>query len=166
MYVCIYVYPSQSTETPRLHNSPVFSAGGHDNKSLYLATVSHKTAQHSTLSLHTAFRLLLTSPIAPARVTRLLASPPYWLTSFAPRGREHFHCSFRWSAKHALWLAKQGPASLRSSKYVGVDSPAAIQCFIWLAIPSFCQPVKADWSSIFVQNVLALVELHSCTVLY
>ena len=96
MYVCMYVYmyirPSQP-ETPRLRNSPVFSAGAHDNKTLYLATASHKTALHSTSSLLATFRLLLTSPIAPARAARLLASPPYWLTSFALRDPEHFHCS-------------------------------------------------------------------------
>ena len=96
VYVCMYVYmyirPSQP-ETPRLRNSPVFSAGSHDNKTLYLATIGHKTAQYSTSSLHAAFRLLLTSPIASARATRLLGIPPYWLTSFVPRGREHFHCS-------------------------------------------------------------------------
>ena len=34
-------------------------------------------------------------------------------------------------------LAQHGRASLRSSKYVGVDYPAAIQCLVWLAIPSF-----------------------------
>ena len=28
-----------------------------------------------------------------ARATRLLVILPYWLTSFAPRGQEHFHCS-------------------------------------------------------------------------
>ena len=67
MYVCIYVYmyirPSQP-ETPRLRNSPVFSAGAHDNKTLYLATIGYETAQHSMSSLYAAFRLLLTSPIA------------------------------------------------------------------------------------------------------
>ena len=94
--VCIYVYmyicPSQP-ETPRLHNSPVFSAGAHNNKMLYLATIGHETAQHSTSSMQPAFRLLLTSPIASARATCLLAIPPYWLMSFALCGREHFHCS-------------------------------------------------------------------------
>ena len=88
----MYIRPSQP-ETPKLRNNPVFSAGAHDNKSLYLATISHESAQHSTSSLHAAFRLLLTSPIASARAARLLAIPPYWLTSFVPRGREHFHCS-------------------------------------------------------------------------
>ena len=71
IYVCIYVYmyirPSQP-ETPKLCNSPVFTAVAH-NKTLYLASISHKTAQHSTLLLHAAFILLLTSPIAPARAT-------------------------------------------------------------------------------------------------
>ena len=80
MYVCIYVYmyirPSQP-ETPRLCNNLVFSAGAHDNKMLYLATIGHETAQRSTSPLHSAFRLLLTSPIASARSTRLLACPPY-----------------------------------------------------------------------------------------
>ena len=94
IYVCIHVYmyirPSQP-ETPRLCNNQVFSAGAHDNKTLYLATISHETAQHSTSSLHAVFRLLLTLPIAPARATRLLSIPPYWLTSFAPRGHEHLH---------------------------------------------------------------------------
>ena len=82
-FVCMYVYnvymyirPSQPA-TPRLCNSPVFSARAHDNKTLYLATISHKMAQHSTSSLRAAFRLLLTSSIAPARATRLLASTPY-----------------------------------------------------------------------------------------
>ena len=86
IYVCIiimYIRPSQP-ETTRLHNSPVFSAGAH------LATIGHKSAQHSTSSLHAAFRVLLMSLMAPVRATRLLAIPPYWLTSFAPRGREHF----------------------------------------------------------------------------
>ena len=91
--ICIHVYmyirPSQP-ETPRLHDSPVFSAGAHDNKTLYLANIGHKTAQHSTSLLHVAVRLLLTSPIAPPRATRLLVIPPYWLTSFAPKGQEHF----------------------------------------------------------------------------
>ena len=54
-------------------------------------------------------------------------------------------------------LAQHGRASLRSSKYVSVDWQAAIQCFVWLAIPFFCQPVKADYSSI-AQNVLALAK--------
>ena len=90
--VYMYIRPSQP-ETPRLRNSPAFSAGAHDNKTIYLATIGYETAQNSTSSLHAAFRLLLTSPIASARATRLLAIPPYWLTSFAPRGRGHFHCS-------------------------------------------------------------------------
>ena len=92
MYVYMYIRPSQP-ETPRLRNSPVFSAGAHDNKTLYLATIGHETAQHSTSSLHAAFRLLLTSLIAPARATRLLAIPPYWLTSFAPVAGNTSHCS-------------------------------------------------------------------------
>ena len=50
------------------------------------------TAQHSTSLLHAAFRLLLTSPIAPAQATCLLVIPSYWLT-FALCGQEHFHCS-------------------------------------------------------------------------
>ena len=90
--ICMYIHPSQP-ETPRLRYSPVFSTGAHDNKTLYLATIRHETAQHSTSSLHAAFRLLLTSLIAPARATRLLAIPPYCLTSFALHGQEHFHCS-------------------------------------------------------------------------
>ena len=85
MYVCIYIYRPSQPETPRLHNSLVFSAGAHDNKMLYLATIGHETAQHSTSSLHAAFKLLLTLPIAPARAIRLLAIPPYWLMSFIPR---------------------------------------------------------------------------------
>ena len=92
MYVYMYIRLSQP-ETPRLRNSLVFSAGAHDNKTLYLTTISHETAQHSTLTLHAAFRLLLTLSIASARATRLLVILPYWLTSFAPRGQEHFHCS-------------------------------------------------------------------------
>ena len=91
-FVYMYIRPSQH-ETPRLRNSPVFSAGAHDNKTLYLATIGHETAQHSTSSLHPSFRLLLMSPIASVRATCLLEILPYWLTSFAPRGREHFHCS-------------------------------------------------------------------------
>ena len=93
IYVCMYICISVPVETPRLCNSPVFSAGAHDNKTLYLATIDHETVQHSTSLLHPTFRLLLTLPIASARATRLLAIPPYWLTSFARRGREHFHCS-------------------------------------------------------------------------
>ena len=77
--VCIYVYmyicPSQP-ETPRLCNSPMFSAGAHDNKMLYLTTMDHESAQHSTSSLHVAFKLLLTSLIASSRATRLLAILP------------------------------------------------------------------------------------------
>ena len=92
MYVYMYIHPSQP-ETPRLRNSPVFSAGAHDNKMLYLTTMGHESAQHSTSLLHTAFKLLLTLLIASARATRLLAILPYWLMSFAPRDREHFHCS-------------------------------------------------------------------------
>ena len=92
IYVCMYIRPSQP-KTPRLHNSPVFSAGAHDKKTLYLATIGHESAQYSTSSLHTAFRLVLTSLIAPVRATHLLVIPPYWLTSFALRGQEHFHCS-------------------------------------------------------------------------
>ena len=80
MHVYMYICPSQP-EMPRLRNSPVFSAGAHDNKTLYLAIIGHETAQHST-------SLLLTSPIASARATCLLAILPYWLTSFAPRGQE------------------------------------------------------------------------------
>ena len=38
--------------------------------------------------------------------------------------------------KHIV-LTQQGQASLRCSTYVGGDYPAAIQCFVWLAIPSF-----------------------------
>ena len=151
MYICMYIRPSQP-ETPRLRNSPVFSAGAHDNKTLYLATIGHETAQHYTSSLHPVFRLLLTSPIASARATRLLAIPPYWLTSFAPRGREHFVHSGE--AITSTVLAQHGRAPLRSYKYVGVDGSVAIQCFVWLAIPPFCQPVKADCSSIIAQNVL------------
>ena len=56
IYVCMYIRSSQP-ETPRLHDSLVFSAGAHDNKTLYLANIGHETAQHSTSSLHTAFRL-------------------------------------------------------------------------------------------------------------
>ena len=67
------IRPSQP-ETPKLRSSPVFSSGAHDNLTLYLATIGHETAQHSTSSLHPAFRLLLTSPIASARATRMLAS--------------------------------------------------------------------------------------------
>ena len=89
MYVYMYIRPSQP-ETPRLRNSPVFFAGAHDNKMLYLATIGYESAQHSTSSLHAAFKLLLTWPIASARATRL-AIPPYWLTSFVPRDREQFH---------------------------------------------------------------------------
>ena len=59
----------------------------HNNKMLYLATIGHETAQHSTSLLHAAFRLLLTSPIAPARVTRLLAISPY-VSGFEKR--DHF----------------------------------------------------------------------------
>ena len=70
MYVYMYIRPSQP-ETPRLRNSPVFSAGAHDNKTLYLATIGYETAQHFTSLLHAAFRLLVTSPIASARATRL-----------------------------------------------------------------------------------------------
>ena len=92
MYIIMYIHPSQP-EIPRLCNSPVFSAGAHDNKMLYLTTIGHESAQHSTSSLHTAFKYLLTSLIASARATCLLAIPPYWPTSFAPRGWEHFHCS-------------------------------------------------------------------------
>ena len=161
------IRPSQP-DTPRLHNSPEFSAGAHDNKTLYLATISHESAQYSTSLLHAAFRLLLTSPIAPARATRLLAILPYWLMSFAPRGQEQF-LLFPWvKHKTRTVLVQQGRATLRSSKYVGVDGSAAIQCFVWLVIPSFRQPVKADCSSIIAQKVLALVELCSCisTVLY
>ena len=67
IYVCkiMYICPSQP-ETPRLHNSPMFSAGAYNNKKLYLATIGHESAQHSTSSLHAVFRLLLASPIAPA----------------------------------------------------------------------------------------------------
>ena len=136
MYICIYVYmyirPSQP-ETPRLRKSPVFSTGAHDNKTLYLATVSHKTAQHSTSSLHAVFRLLLTLPIAPARATRLDDSAiladvicPAWPGTLPlfPQVK----CTM------LTVLAQQGRASLRSSKYIVVDCPAAIQCFVWLAI--------------------------------
>ena len=139
MYVYMYIRPSQP-ETPRLRNSPVFSAGAHDNKTLYLATIGHETAQHFTSSRHPAFRLLSTSPIAPARATRLLATPPYWLTSFAQRGWEHFHCPSGEAITRTV-LAQHRRASLHSSKYVGVDGSVAIQCFVWLATPSFCQPV-------------------------
>ena len=132
----MYIHPSQP-ETPRLCNSPVFFAGAHDNKKLYLATIGHETAQHSTSSLHPAFRLLLMSPIAPARATRLLAIPPYWLTSFAPRGRGNTSTVHSGEAITRTVLAQHGRASLCSCKYVGVDCPAAIQCFGWLAIPSF-----------------------------
>ena len=135
MYVYMYIRPSQP-ETPRLHNSPVFSTGAHDNNTLYLATIGHETAQHSTSSLHAAFRLLLTSPIAPVRATCLLDIPPYWLTSFAPCGWEHFHCSLG-EAITCTVLTQHKRVSLCSSKYVGVDCPAAIQCLVWLAIPSF-----------------------------
>ena len=83
-------------------------------------------------------QMLLTSLVASARATRLLAILPYWLMSFALRGQEHFHCSpGEVQNTHCTWLAKQGLASLRSSKYVGVNGSAAIQCFIWLTIPSF-----------------------------
>ena len=92
IYVHMYIRPSQP-ETPRLCNCPVFSAGAHDNNTLYLATICLEAAQHSMSLLHAAFRLLLTLPIASASATRLLAIPPYWLTSFAPHGQEHFHCS-------------------------------------------------------------------------
>ena len=139
MYVCIYVYmyirPGQP-ETPRLCNSPVFSAGAHDNKMLYLAAIGHETAQHSTSSLHAAFRLLLTSPVASARATRLLAFPPYWLTSFA-RVAGNTSTVHSGEAITSTMLAQHGRASLCSSKYVGVDCSAAIQCFLWFAIPSF-----------------------------
>ena len=160
MYVYMYIRPSQP-ETPRLCNSLVFSAGAHDNKTLHLAIIGYKSAQHSTSLLHAAFRLLLTSLIAPVRATRLLAIPPYWLTSF---GTDTLFPQVK--HKTCTVLAKQGLASLHHSKYVGVDGSAAIQCFAWLAIPSFCQPVKVDCSSIIAQNVLALVELRSCTVLH
>ena len=50
LFVYMYIRPSQP-ETPRLHNSLVFSAGPHDNKTLYLATIGHKTAQHSISSM-------------------------------------------------------------------------------------------------------------------
>ena len=122
MYICMYnmyIHPSQP-ETHRLHNNPAFSADAHNNKTLYLATIGHETAQHSTSSLYAGFRLLLTLLIAPVRATRLLAIRPYWL--------KYTTCTV---------LAQQGRASLCSSKYVGVDCPAAIQCFVWLAIPSF-----------------------------
>ena len=150
----MYIRPSQP-ETPRLHNG---------NKTLYLATIGHETDQHSTSSLHAAFRLLLTLPISPARAppvgdSTILADVicPTWpgTLSLFPRVKR----------TAPIVLAQQGWASLRSSKYVGVHCPATIQCFVWLAIPSSWQPVKADYSSI-AQNVLALAELRSCTVLY
>ena len=93
--VCNIVSPVNPRETPRLHNSPVFSAAALDNKTLYLATIGHESAQHSTSLLHAAFRLLSASLIAPARATHLLAILPYRLKSFAPRGWEHFHCPLR-----------------------------------------------------------------------
>ena len=71
MYIGVYIRPSQP-ETPRLCNTPVFSAGTHDNKKLYLATIGRETAAYSTSLLHTVFRLLLTLPVAPARATRIL----------------------------------------------------------------------------------------------
>ena len=130
----MYIRPSQP-ETPRLHNSPMFSTGAHDNKTLYLA-VDYETAQHSTSSLHPAFRLLLTSPIASARATRLLAIPLYWLTSFAPRGRNTFTVHSG-EAITSTVLAQHERASLRSSKYVGVNCPAAIQLLRLVCYPFF-----------------------------
>ena len=104
----MYIRPSQP-ETPRHLDC------AHNNKTLYLPTIGHETAQHSTSSLHAAFRFLLTSPIAPARATRLLAVPPCWLTSFAPRGWEYFHCSLGWSeSEHCASTARTGfPAQLQ-----------------------------------------------------
>ena len=121
----MYIRPSQP-KTPKLHNSPVFSAGAHDYKSLYLATIGHETAQHSSSSMHPAFRLL-TSSTASARATRLLAIPSYWLTSFVSRGWEHFHCSLGWSNnEHCVSTAL-------------MSFPAQLQiCRCWL--PS-CHPV-------------------------
>ena len=43
LYRIMYIHPSQR-ETPRLHNSPMFSAGTHNNKTLYLATIGHESA--------------------------------------------------------------------------------------------------------------------------
>ena len=139
MYVCMYVYicPSQP-ETPRLHNSPVFSAGAHDNKTLYLATVSHKTAQHV---LH----------FIAARCVQIVVNVAHCSSEgYTPVGDSTILADVicpTWSGTLPLFprvertmctvLAQQELASLRSSKYVGVDCPAAIQCFVWLAIPSF-----------------------------
>ena len=59
VYVCISV-----PVNPRHLDCAIarLSAGAYDNKTLYLATIGHETAQHSTSLLHTAFRLLLTPP--------------------------------------------------------------------------------------------------------
>ena len=178
MYVHMYIRPSQP-ETPRLRNSPVLSAGVHDNKTLYLATIGHETAQHFTSSLHAAFRLLLTSPIAPARATRLLAIPPYWLTSFPawpgtlslfPRVNDNAHCvsTHQRSRSFLLDLCTHGRASLRSSKYVGVDGSAAIQCFRLGCYPFFLTASESSLQFYYCPKCTCpgQVMLMHCTLIY
>ena len=130
MYIC----PSQP-ETPRLCNCSVFSAGTHNNKTLYLATAIATK--------------LLNTPLHPACCIQIVVNVAHcsskgythvnWQLAdvICPTWPEHFHCFLGWKRTTRTVLAQQGLASLRSSKYVGVDCPAAIQCLVWLAIPSF-----------------------------
>ena len=128
----MYISPSQP-ETPRLRNSPVFSAGAHDNKMLYLATIGHETAQHSTAPCVQNVNVAHCSSkgYTPVGNSAILADVicPAWPGTFSlfPQVKRTT-CTV---------LAQQGRASLRNAKYVGVDCPAAIQCFVWLAISSF-----------------------------
>ena len=95
MHVCMYICISGPVNLRHL-----------DYTIAQCSPQAHTTTKHSTWSplamkllntplLHAGFRLLLTSPIAPARATHMLVLWPYWQTSFAPRGQEHFHCLLR-----------------------------------------------------------------------
>ena len=148
--ICIYVYPSQLTRdtTARRSTWPP-SATNLLNTPLYRCVQIALNVAHCSTEGYT--------PVGDSTILSDVICPT-WQGSLSLFSRVKHKT-------HAV-LTKQGLASLCSSKYVGVDGSAAIQCFVWLAIPSFCQPVKADCSSIIAQNVLALVKLCSFTVLY
>ena len=140
MYVCIYVYMYICISVPvnPRHLDCAIArcspAGAHDNKMLYLATIGHETAQHSTapcVQIVVNVAHCFSEGYTPVGHSAILADVicPAWPGTFSLFTRVKRITS--------TVLAQQGRASLRSSKYVGVDCPAAIQCFVWLAIPSF-----------------------------
>ena len=92
MYIC-----SSQPKTPRLCNSPVFSAGTHDNKLLYLATIDKEEGAQLDVSAQVIggrgiSMQYLTSGFL-TLIHQAIASPPKLLCTEDMRMKEELHTS-------------------------------------------------------------------------